>query len=252
MGTGTIKWGMARYDTIGTGYSTQRLPEPSWQAEIDDALSGCQRIINVGAGTGNYEPKAETVVGVEPSATMLSQRRSGTSVQGVAEALPFPDDSFDAAMGVLTVHHWSDRAAGLNEMRRVAPRQVIFVFEPLIAHNFWLTNYFGSMNDTETNAPGVEDIGEHLHITEVRTLWIPNDCCDGVAAAYWGRPEAYLDPAAQASMSYLSMMEPDERAAGIARLADDLKSGRWDHEHGHLRNQDKADYGYRLVIAGAR
>ncbi len=241
---------MARYDTIGTGYSTQRLPEPTWQAEIIDALSGCESIVNVGAGTGNYEPSEKAVVGVEPSATMLAQRSHGESIQGVAEALPFKDNSFDAAMGVLTVHHWKDRTAGLNEMRRVAPRQVIFVFEPLIAHNFWLTKYFGSMNETETNAPGVAGIGEHLDIVEVRTLWVPNNCSDGVAAAYWGRPEMYLEPAVQASMSYLAMMEPTERTAGIAQLADDLESGRWDDKHGHLRNQEKADYGYRLVIAG--
>ncbi len=239
----------ARYDSIGTNYSTQRLPEPTWQAEINAALSGSERIVNVGAGTGNYEPEGRFVIGVEPSRTMLDQRQSGTSVQGVAEALPFPDRSFDAALAILTVHHWADRASGLQEMARVAPRQVLFIFEPLMAHGHWITSYFDSMNATETNAPGIDDIAEHLNIVEVRTLWVPAVCRDGVAAAYWARPEKYLDPEVQASASYLAMMEPDVRNRGISKLGQDLESGRWDEKYGHLRSQDRADYGYRLAIA---
>lgn len=240
---------MARYDEIGGGYAAQRLPEPTWQAEIDDALDGCESVVNVGAGTGNYEPETKSVVGVEPSITMATQRSIGTSVLGIAEALPFPDDCFDAAMAVLTVHHWSDRATGLGEMRRVAGVQVVVLFEPLTSHRFWLTDYFEVTSATETNAPGIDDIREHLDVTEVRTLWVPSKCRDGVAAAYWGRPEMYLNPAVQGSMSYLSLMAPEVRHRGIAQLENDLKSGRWDEMHGHLRKQERADYGYRLIRA---
>lgn len=240
-----------RYDTIGKNYSTQRHPEPTWQVEIDDALKASERIVNVGAGTGNYEPAGHVVIGVEPSATMLSQREAGISVQGVAESLPFSDGAFDAALAILTVHHWTDQAAGLKEMARVAPKQVLFIFEPLKAHGHWITSYFDSMSKTETDAPGVDDIREHLDVNEVRTLWVPATCRDGVAAAYWAQPEKYLDPEVQASASYLAMMDPKVRAKGLNRLADDLSTGRWDAQHGHLRTQNRADYGYRLLIAGA-
>ncbi len=241
------------YDRIGRGYSTQRIPEPTWAAQIDAALGEAASVLNVGAGSGNYEPVQRSVVALEPSWEMLAQRRSPhPAVQGVAEHLPFPDDSFDAAMGVLTVHHWTDQRAGLDELRRVSARQVLMVFEPLEAHRFWLLDYFPEALDSpvESSAPTPDTLAEVLDVVDVQTMWIPADCSDGVAAAYWRRPEAYLDPDVQRSMSLLALLPHDVLARGTARLASDLEDGTWNDRHGHLLDQDTADYGYRLVIAG--
>jgi SAM-dependent methyltransferase len=240
------------YDRIGRGYATTRVPEPSWVAQIDAALAGAATVLNVGAGTGNYEPLDRSVVALEPSRRMIDQRTNPhPAVQGAAEHLPFRDRSFDATLGTLTVHHWSDVAAGLAELRRVSQRQVLVVYEPLVAHRFWLVDYFPEVLDSpaETGAPTPEDLAEHLDVLDVQTMWIPADCSDGVAAGYWRRPEAYLDPVVQRSTSILALLPDDVVASGTARLAADLADGTWHERHAELLAQDRADYGYRLVIA---
>lgn len=240
------------YDRIGTGYATQRVPEPTWVAQIGAALGDATSIVNVGAGSGNYEPTDRPVVALEPSSTMLAQRSSvHPAVQGVAEHLPFRTGAFDVALGTFTVHHWPDRAAGLRELRRVSRRQVLVVYEPLVVHRFWLVDYFPEVlaSDVEANAPTPDEIGRHLDVVDLQTMWIPADCRDGVAAAYWRRPEAYLDPAVQRSMSILALLPDDVVARGTARLASDLEDGTWSSRHGHLLDQERADYGYRLVVA---
>lgn len=242
------------YDRIGRGYATQRVPEPTWVAQIDAALGDAATVLNVGAGSGNYEPDDRSVVALEPSREMLSQRRSThPAVRGVAERLPFANGAFDAAMGTLTVHHWRDRTAGLRELQRVSDRQVLVVYDPLVAHSFWMIDYFPEALDSplESNAPTPEGIDEVLDVVDVQTMWIPADCSDGVAAAYWRRPEAYLDPAVQRSMSLLALLPPDVLERGSAQLRADLDDGTWLARHGHLMELDRADYGYRLVIAGA-
>ena len=244
------------YDDIGTGYATHRRADPRIAAAIDDALGDARRVLNVGAGAGSYEPADRAVVALEPSEMMLAQRSPGAApaVRGVAEALPFPDGSVDAAMAVLTLHHWEDLGAGLSELRRVARRQVVLLFEPLEVRRFWAVEYFPEAVDvpSERRAPGVQHLREALEVREVRVVPIPIDCTDGFGAAYWGRPEAYLDPAVHASQSWLAQLDERLRTAGAQRLADDLASGQWDERFGHLRELDELDVGYRLVVAGAR
>lgn len=245
--------GGAAYDRIGVGYSLQRVPEPSWVTQIAAALADAATVLNVGAGTGNYEPTDRRVVAIEPSATMLAQRhRLPPVAQAVAEHLPFRDRSFDATLATFTVHHWTDREMGLRELRRVSDRQVLVVYEPLVAHDFWLVDYFPDVRTAavESRAPTPEEIGRHLDITDVQTMWIPAACSDGVAAAYWRRPEMYLDPAVQRSMSILALLPEEVTARGTAKLAVDLADGTWHRRHGHLLEQTEADYGYRLVVAG--
>lgn len=240
------------YDQIGRGYAAKRVAEPTWAVQIDAALGDSQLVLNVGAGSGNYEPPGRSVVALEPSAGMLVQRvNSHPALQGAAEHLPFRSDTFDAAMGTFTVHHWTDRAAGLQELRRVSKRQVLVVYEPLEAHRFWLVDYFPEVLDarTESAAPTPDDIGRYLNIVDVQTMWIPAECSDGVAAAYWRRPAAYLDPAVQRSMSILALLPHEVVARGTTRLASDLDDGTWLARHSHLLEQDKADFGYRLVVA---
>src|SRR5215469_10025172 len=128
------------YDAIGVGYPATRQTEPRIAARIWAALGNADTVLNVGAGTGSYEPPDRDVTAVEPSAVMRAQRPVGAApcVAATADRLPFPDQSFDAAMAVLSDHHWPDPIAGLQEMRRVARRVVLFNFDVAHLSEFWL------------------------------------------------------------------------------------------------------------------
>jgi SAM-dependent methyltransferase len=245
---------MTRYDTIGRTYASTRQTEPRIAAQIERALGDARTVINVGAGTGSYESRAFNFLAVEPSLTMLRQRGSDAApaVRAPAEALPFADGAFDAALAVLTVHHWSGLERGLREMRRVSRRQVVFYFEPATSHTFWLfADYFPETPAliSERNAPGTARLSELLPVRAVETVPVPADCRDGFACAFWNRPEAYLDPAVQAGTSTYSQLDPSVIERGSARLRADLESGAWDARYGALRRLGEMDLGYRLLIA---
>jgi SAM-dependent methyltransferase len=182
------------YERIGRSYARTRREDPRIAADIHACLDRCRSVLNVGAGTGNYEPHDRLVIAVEPSPEMLGQRRGRTDrvVRGVAEALPFPDTAFDAAMAVLTIHHWTDVLAGLRELRRVSRRQVVIFFEPRKVHEFWAMEYFPEAIDlpSERRAPGADVIRRALRVREIRPVPVPRDCVDGFGAAFWARPEA--------------------------------------------------------------
>lgn len=244
-----------RYDAIGRTYATTRIEDPRIAAQIHAALAGCRSIVNVGAGTGNYEPRDATVIAVEPSPVMLAQRsgRSPLVIRGAAEHLPLPGGAVDAAMAILTLHHWSDLDTGLRELRRVAPRQVVFYFEPFATRDVWMLDYFpeAAALPTEVDAPGLPEISAVLHVREVQPILVPRDCVDGFGAAFWCRPEAYLDPVVQAGMSWTALLDPDLLAAGNRRLAADLESGAWRERYAHLLELEAFDAGYRLAICGS-
>ena len=242
------------YQTIGAGYSAARRPDPRILRLIVNALGDARTVINVGAGTGNYEPTDRRVTAVEPSPAMISQRRpgSGPVTRSVAEALPFRDQTFDAAMATFTLHHWTDLTRGLSELRRVARRQVILLFEPWESWRFWLVEYFPECLSlpSEMRAPSVEDVQEHLDVVAVVPVPVPGDCIDGFAGAYWRRPEAYLDPSVRASISSLAQLAPEAVERGVQRLRQDLETGEWDARVGYLRKLTELYLGYRLLIAG--
>ncbi len=242
-----------RYDTIGRSYGKTRQEDPRIAAAIHDCLGPGRSVLNVGAGSGNYEPRDRNVVAAEPSWRMIEQRQKRTTqvVRAEGERLPFGDLVFDVATAILTVHHWSNRPLGLREMRRVARRQVVFFYESLATHNFWGLDYFPAALDlpTEADPPGAELLSAHLNVREIRTVLVPKDCRDGFGTAFWARPEAYLDPEVQAGMSWLAMQSPEDLALGSARLRADLDSGAWDRRYGHLRGQTTFDGGYRIAIA---
>lgn len=244
----------SRYDEIGGSYARTRRTDPRIAAPIHAALGGARTVVNVGAGTGSYEPRGREVVAVEPSPTMIAQRAPGSApvVRAVAEALPFPGGAFDAAMAVLTVHHWDDLAAGLAETRRVAPTQVVFLFDPACFSDAWLLEYFPEILELETErrAPGPAEIAAHLEVRSVTPVPVPADCVDGFGGCYWNRPEAYLDPVVQEGMSSFAQLAPDVRERATERLRDALTSGEWDRRHGRLRGLAELDIGYRLVTAG--
>jgi SAM-dependent methyltransferase len=246
---------VTRYDTIGRTYRSTRRTDPRLAAQITGALGDAPTVVNVGAGTGSYEPDDRFVVAVDPSATMLRQRgpRAAPAVLARAEALPFADGTFGVALASLTVHHWSDIEGGLREMARVARRQVVFFFEPSWSPSAWIVkDYLPEILDlgSERDAPGVERISATLVVQHVDPVLVPADCVDGFTGAYWNRPEAYLDPEVQAGSSSFAQLAPETLRAGIERLRRDLESGAWDERHGHLRAMTEIDIGYRLLVAG--
>jgi SAM-dependent methyltransferase len=243
----------ATYDRIGFSYRLFRRPDPRIARQISAALGTAQTIVNVGAGAGSYEPPDRIVAAVEPSAVMVAQRPAGAAraVRAAAEALPFPDQSFDAAMAILTVHHWADAARGLAELRRVAARIVILSTSAAHINQLWLTaDYFPGSARARRPDIQPERIAAALGgDVRIETVKVPRDCTDGFGEAYWGRPEAYLDPAIRASMSACSLLPAAEVEDGARRLRADLASGRWDERHGYLRALPEFDTGHRLIIA---
>ena len=240
---------MARYDTLGMGYARFRQPDARIAAQIREALGTAKTVVNVGAGAGSYEPTDRHVIAVEPSETMIAQRPpdAAPAVVARAEALPFADASFDAAMAVLTVHHWSDWQRGVAEMRRVARTVVVLTWDPA-DEGFWLTREYLPEVLALDHAifPPVDALAEALGNAAVRPVPIPADCTDGFLGAYWQRPEAYLDADVRGAIS--SCARVADVASRMGRLADDLATGRWSRRHGHLLTHDVLDVGYRLVV----
>lgn len=238
----------ALYDTIGLNYAELRKPDARIARQIHAALGDARTVLNVGAGTGSYEPEDREVTAVEPSAEMIAQRKPGKAkvVQAGAEALPFADKSFDAAMASLTIHHWSDPAQGCAEMRRVTRGPIVFLTFDVSVPGFWLTDYLPDLIKLdEAIMPPIEKYAEWLGPVEVSPVLIPEDCTDGFLAGYWKRPAAYLDERIRRGSS--SFWKIGDVSEPLARLQRDLKDGSWERRYGHLLELDALDCGYRLV-----
>jgi SAM-dependent methyltransferase len=241
----------AVYDRIGRTYATTRRPDARIQAAIWAALGDARTVVNVGAGTGSYEPP-QTVLAVEPSAAMIAQRPAGSApvAQTVAERIPLPDGACDAATAVLTIHHWPDPRAGLAEMRRVARRSVVLTWDPDFAEAFWFVRDYlpESVAFDRGRMPAIADVCMWMGGAGVTALPVPHDCEDGFFCAHWRRPEAYLDPAVRAGMSNLAQLgAPVQRA--VAALRRDLDSGAWHERNRDLFGLDELDLGYRLLVS---
>jgi SAM-dependent methyltransferase len=241
------------YDTIGATYTVTRRTEPRIAAQVWAALGDARTVLNVGAGTGSYEPPDRHVVAVEPSGLMRSQRRPDAApcVAGSAEVLPFGDQSFDAAMAFSTVHHWQDPLAGLREMRRVARRVVVFAFDTSGAGQFWMTrDYLPEVADTTafralTSLTGLADAMD----ARMEPVPIPWDCTDGFFEAYWRRPAAYLDEDVRRGISVFAAVGEEAERRAVHDLRNDLTSGRWAERNRDLVDLDAAELGARLLIA---
>ncbi|HET6964170.1 MAG TPA: methyltransferase domain-containing protein, partial [Acidimicrobiales bacterium] len=177
---------------------------------------------------------------------------SAPAVRAVAEALPFPDGSFAAGMAIFTVHHWSDPAAGLLELRRVVRGRVaVLTWDASVFDEYWMVaEYVPASRSLDTDVPGPAEIARMLGGGQVRPVPVPADCSDGFYAAWWGRPEAYLDPEVRAAISGLARLTPADVEPGIERLRQDLADGTWQRRHGDLLNLEEFDAGYRLVVSG--
>lgn len=243
--------GTQLYDAIGVTYSTTRRTDARIAAQIWDALGDARTVLNVGAGSGSYEPPDRQVLAVEPSAVMRAQRAPDAApcIAATAESLPFVDGAFDAAMAVATTHHWPDPIAGLRELRRVAGRVVVFTFDLQGLSKFWLTrDYLPELADLVAGHPSLAEQAQALG-ARVDPVPIPWDCADGFPEAYWRRPEAYLDERVRRGMSIWARLGPDIERRAVDKLRRDLASGHWAARHRDLITLDAADVGLRLLIA---
>jgi SAM-dependent methyltransferase len=242
------------YDTIGAAYTVTRRTEPRIAAQTWAALGDARTVLNVGAGTGSYEPPGRDVIAVEPSAVMRAQRPAGAApcVAAAAESLPFEDQSFDAAMAFATIHHWQDPIAGLREMRRVARRVVVFTHDTSDTgwhRRFWLSrDYLPEVADFLVGRPSLTELARAIG-ARTEPVPIPWDCADGFFEAYWRRPEAYLDEQVRRGISIWAKVGPETEQRAVRSLRADLSSGRWAERNRDLADLDAAELGLRLLIA---
>lgn len=248
----------ADYDEIGRTYTATRREDPRIAAAIWEALGDARSVLNVGAGAAAYEPRDREVLALEPSEVMIAQRPEGAApvMQGSAESIPLRDDSVDAAMAVLSDHHWSDRRAGIDEMRRVARHRVVLLnVDPAeFIERFWFcVEYLPGFVDLATayREPGVweRELRMLLGPIRIEAVPIPHDCLDGFFGAHWRRPEAFLDPTVRDGISVFAQVGPEQTHRAIAELRADLDSGVWRERHKDLLERDELDLGYKLVIA---
>lgn len=243
------------YERHGRTYARHRRADPRIAARIDAALGDAHTVLNVGAGTGSYEPRDRWVLAVEPSATMRAQRPAGAApaIDARAEALPLDDGAVDAAMACVTIHHWESPEAGLTELRRVARGPVvIFTFE-LSSLPAWQREFLheGLIKELP-RFTAIDDIAAALGgRTRIESIPTPGDCVDGFFEAFWRRPESLLDPAVRSAQSMWALLEQGVEERIVKRLARALSSGAWDAEHGYLREQQNFDGALRLVISEA-
>jgi SAM-dependent methyltransferase len=239
------------YDTIGVAYSVTRRTEPRIAAQVWAALGDARTVLNVGAGTGSYEPPDRAVTAVEPSAVMRAQRPAAAApcVAATAESLPFEDQSFDAAMAFATIEHWRDPIAGLREMRRVARRVVVFTKDFSDPDLFWLNrDYLPEYAGLFVGWPPLAELARVIG-ARAEAVLLPWDCADGFYEAYWRRPEAYLDEQVRRGMSIWARVGRDAEQRAVRSLGDDLASGRWAERNRDLVDLDAAELGERLLIA---
>lgn len=243
------------YDQWGSQYSLYRVTEPAIETLIEQTLGDAKSVLNVGAGAGSYEPKNRYVLAVEPSAEMRRQRMYLQKVPAIiatCDSLPFDDDSFDACLALVTVHHWSDIIKGLHEMRRVARKSVVVMtFDPDALDLFWNASYFPELIEVEKSRyPSIDMINQALGGScDVIKVPIPLHCADGFQEAFYGRPEGFLNPEVRLSQSAWGFLSKEKEVELVERLENDLISGEWDKKYGYLREQPTFNGSLRLVVS---
>ena len=247
------EWDDTDYTSVASSYATVRRADPTIGAQLLSALGDARTVLNVGAGTGSYEPTDRYVVAVEPSAEMRARRpRSLPPAVGArADSLPFDDGAFDAALAVLTVHHWPDLRAGLRELRRVTRDSiVILTADPAELERLWIPRYSPEFHEVESRRyPSIAELTDALGgQLENRPLMVPLQCSDGFADAFYGRPEAMLEPETRRAQSAWSFVSDDAQSRFAQSLERDLRSGEWDASFGHLRTQPMFEGSMRILI----
>lgn len=247
-----------RYDVIGRGYARLRREDPRYRARILAALGDCRTVVNVGAGAGSYEPTDRHVIAVEPSDVMAAQRPASLApaIRATAASLPLRDASVDAAMAILSIHHWDDeRERGVRELRRVARGPVVVLtYDPRVSGTMWLcARYIPEIAELDHGIfPVPEVIADWLGgNVAIETVPIHRDSSDWMLGALWAHPERVLDPDARAVTSGFARMSADVVERAVEALRSDLASGYWDSQYGFLRSLEEYDVGLRMIVARA-
>ena len=247
---------MTRYDAIGRSYAATRREDPRIAALIHGALGDARTVVNVGAGTGSYEPRDREVTAVEPSEVMIAQRDPALppAIRSGAYPLPLADRSVDAAMAILTVHHWDDdQERGVREMRRVARGPVVILtFDAEVSARMWLiADYLPEVAELDRRTcPPPATLAEWLGgEVDIRPVPISRDTPDWSLGSFWAHPERVLDAEARRSVSGFARMPPQVVGRVVAAVERDLRDGTWEIRHGHLRKLRDYDAGLRLVVA---
>ncbi len=245
----------ARYDRIGAGYAATRREDPDLRRRIEAALGDARTVVNVGAGTGSYEPRDRHVLAIEPSDVMAAQRPRdlAPAIRATADALPLRDGAVDAAMAVLSLHHWDDALErGVRELRRVARGPVVIVtYEAAVARRMWLMDYLPEVAELDARSfPPTQQVCDWLGgRSRVDVVPIARDTPDWTLGSFWAHPERVLDPAARAATSGFARMPRHVVDRVVRAVGADLASGAWDERHGALRDLPTYDAGMRLIVA---
>jgi hypothetical protein len=244
-----------RYERIGHGYGRLRREDPRIAAPIMAALGDARTVINVGAGTGSYEPRDRDVVAIEPSDVMAAQRppELPPAIRAAAGRLPLRDGSVEAAMAILTIHHWdAEREAGVRELRRVATGPVaILTYVPEVSNEMWLVkDYLPEVGRLDRQIfPATDELAAWLGgRVEVQTVPVHRDSPDWTFGSFWAHPERVLDRDARNATSGFARIPESTVDRAVTALRRDLRSGAWDRRHGHLRELEELDVGLRLVV----
>lgn len=175
----------ARYDRIGRGYALTRRTDARFARHIHDALGDARSVVNVGAGAGSYEPRDRYVIAIEPSDVMAARRDRAAvpAIRAGAGALPLRGQSVDAAMAVLTIHHWdAEQEQGVREMRRVARQAVVILtYDAAVSGRMWLmSEYLPEVAELDRRIfPSVERLSDWMGgSTQVQPVPIPRDTPD--------------------------------------------------------------------------
>ena len=247
---------MARYDTIGHGYSQTRREDPRFRALIHAALGNARTVVNVGAGTGAYEPTDRHVIAIDPSDVMAAQRSRdlAPAIRASAGSIPLRDRSVDAAMAILSVHHWDEeREQGVRELRRVArDAVVILTYDATVSGAMWLmADYLPEVAAMDVKIfPSPQQLAEWLGgSVRINTVPIPRDTSDWMLGSFWAHPERVLDANARAATSGFARMPTNVVDRVVAEVTRDLASGLWGERYGHLRKLEALDVGLRLIVA---
>lgn len=245
-----------RYDNIGCQYATTRREDPQLRDRIFSALGDAGTVVNVGAGAGSYEPRDRHIIAIEPSDVMAAQRPSGLApaIKGSAVPLPLRDDSVDAAMAILTIHHWDDQLEpGVRELRRVANGPVVIVtYDATVSAMMWLmSDYLPEVAALDrTIFPTIDRLANWLGGTvDVETILTQRDTPDWTLGSFWAHPERVLDEAARNATSGFARMEAAVVNRVVAEVDNDLRNGTWEQRNGHLRDLPAFDAGMRLIVA---